>query len=66
MLFRSALELEYLTSSRAGMTTIAENYVGLPEGGLPGGGLSKGAVPHSGAQSGEGAAGLDQRCAGYR
>jgi p-hydroxybenzoate 3-monooxygenase len=54
-------ELEYLTSSRAGMTTIAENYVGLPEGGLP-----KRAVPHSGAHSGDGAAGLDQRCAGYR
>jgi hypothetical protein len=63
-------ELEYLTSSRAGMTTIAENYVGLPEGGLPAGGLPEGGlpeeVPQSGAQTGDCAAGPDQRCAGYR
>jgi p-hydroxybenzoate 3-monooxygenase len=55
-------ELEYLTSSRAGMTTIAENYVGLREGGLPEGGL-----PQNGTQSGaDRVAGQDQKRAGYR
>jgi p-hydroxybenzoate 3-monooxygenase len=27
---RQMAELDYVTSSRAGMTTLAENYVGLP------------------------------------
>jgi p-hydroxybenzoate 3-monooxygenase len=27
---RQVAELDYITSSRAGQTTLAENYVGLP------------------------------------
>jgi p-hydroxybenzoate 3-monooxygenase len=64
-------ELDYLTSSKAGMTTIAENYIGLPERGSSEGGLAEGGVvpglPVSATRAAaDCAAGPDQKRAGYR